>query len=59
MQITRKGAYVPAASPDGQWIYYSKLRGAIWKVPADGGEETRVLDAPRLSPRPTAGRHLA
>ncbi|HEX7423173.1 MAG TPA: DUF5050 domain-containing protein, partial [Terriglobales bacterium] len=45
VQITRKGAYASMASSDGQWIYYSKPSGAIWKVSADGGEETPVVDA--------------
>ncbi len=45
VQITRKGAYASMASSDGKWIYYSKASGAIWKVPADGGEETAVVDA--------------
>ena len=43
-QITRKGAYVPSVSRDGKWIYYSKTRAGIWRVPADGGEETLVID---------------
>jgi Tol biopolymer transport system component len=45
VQITRKGAYASMASSDGRWIFYSKPSGAIWKVPADGGEEIPVLDA--------------
>lgn len=45
VQITHKGAFAPMASRDGQWIYYSKLDGGIWKLPAEGGEETPVPDA--------------
>ena len=49
MQITRKGAFMPAASPDGKWIYYSKPPDqGIWKVPPDGGEESPVPDVPSL-----------
>ena len=45
VQITHKGAYASMASSDGKWIYYSGPGGALWKVPVDGGEETRVGDA--------------
>jgi Tol biopolymer transport system component len=47
VQVTRKGAYAPIASPDGKWIYYEKENG-IWKVPPDGGEEVQVLEAGSL-----------
>jgi len=49
VQITHKGALVSMASPDGQWIYYSTAAGAIWKVPAEGGEETAVMEARSIS----------
>jgi serine/threonine protein kinase/Tol biopolymer transport system component len=42
-QMTRNGAGVPLASPDGVWVYYSKLDGSLWKIAANGGEETRVF----------------
>src|SRR5215468_6667513 len=45
VQITRQGGFVPAASPDGQWIYYSKQGAGIWRVRIDGGNETSVLDS--------------
>jgi len=48
-QITRKGAYTCAASPDGKWIYYSRPPAGLWKVPVDGGEETQVAEVPALN----------
>ena len=55
MQITRKGALVPASSSDGRWIYYSKPDDGIWKASVDGGaEETQVLDERSTSGNPFA-----
>jgi Tol biopolymer transport system component len=42
-QITKGGARMLAGSPDGKWLYYTKLPGALWKVAMDGKEETQVL----------------
>ena len=48
MQITRDaGADVPQVSSDGKFLYYCKgwpLPTSVWRVPAEGGEGTRVLD---------------
>ena len=44
IQITRKGVGRPIASPDGKWIYFSRGPAGIWRVPVDGGEETKLLD---------------
>ena len=52
MQITHKGAYYLLASPDGKWIYYKKLGGGLWKVPAEGGEETQLLPQSSLYNHP-------
>jgi Tol biopolymer transport system component/tRNA A-37 threonylcarbamoyl transferase component Bud32 len=46
-QITRNGAYLSMASPDGKWIYYGQA-GRLWRVPPEGGEETPVLEVPSL-----------
>jgi Tol biopolymer transport system component/DNA-binding winged helix-turn-helix (wHTH) protein len=48
VQITRHGGWAPLASHDGKFIYYVKGRDleGIWKVPVDGGEETKVVDGP-------------
>jgi len=48
-QLTRAGGEFPAASPDGRFVLYIKRRdlvtGTLWKVPAGGGEETKILEA--------------
>jgi Tol biopolymer transport system component len=45
IQVTKKGGWEAFESFDGKTVYYSKTadRGAIWKVPTAGGEETRFL----------------
>ena len=44
MQITRNSGYRPLESPDGRHLYYGKHdRPEVWRIPVDGGEETRVL----------------
>jgi len=44
VQVTHKGGCIPFESPDGNVVYYQKTMGDsdVWKVPAAGGEETRV-----------------
>jgi Tol biopolymer transport system component len=45
LQLTKNGAREAFESLDGKFIYYAKWDApGIWKVPVDGGEETRVLD---------------
>jgi Tol biopolymer transport system component len=36
-------------SPDGKWIYYSQLDKKMYRMPADGGQATAVLDVPGVS----------
>jgi Tol biopolymer transport system component/predicted Ser/Thr protein kinase len=45
--VTRKGGYAALESPDGKWLYYSKIffGSSLWKVPVQGGEETQVVDS--------------
>jgi Tol biopolymer transport system component/DNA-binding winged helix-turn-helix (wHTH) protein len=44
-QITKRGGRDARESADGKFIYYAKLFGpGIWRVPVEGGEETKVLD---------------
>jgi len=45
VQVTRSGGWNPVFSPDGKFVYYSKGPGpsGLWRVPAEGGEETPVL----------------
>ena len=48
VQVTRQGGFVAFDSPDGEWVYYVKTRGrpnAIWRVPAQGGEEAPVVES--------------
>ncbi|PYX32202.1 MAG: hypothetical protein DMG77_03995 [Acidobacteria bacterium] len=45
VQVTKNGGVFAAASADGRFLYYSKFDvPGIWKMPLQGGEETRVLD---------------
>jgi Tol biopolymer transport system component len=46
VQITKKGGFVAFESPDGKFLYYGKSRNdhSLWKVPVEGGEETKVLN---------------
>ena len=48
VQVTQHGGSVPRVAPDGRTVYYSKISPgmtySLWKVLADGGEETLVID---------------
>ena len=47
MEVARDGARAPQGleSSDGKFVYYSKAsEPGIWRIPVEGGEETRVLD---------------
>jgi Tol biopolymer transport system component len=41
--LTAKGALLPRESPDGQFLYYLKQAGGIWRIPVRGGPEALVL----------------
>ncbi len=43
IQITRNGAFIPAESPDGRYLYYKK-EGSLWRLPSGGGEEERIVE---------------
>jgi serine/threonine protein kinase/sugar lactone lactonase YvrE len=45
VQLTHGGGCRPQESGDGRFVYYSRNfeRTTVWRVPADGGEETQVL----------------
>jgi Tol biopolymer transport system component len=46
VQITKTGGIAAVESADGS-LYYSKYeKGGIWKMPLNGGQESRVLDQP-------------
>jgi Tol biopolymer transport system component/DNA-binding winged helix-turn-helix (wHTH) protein len=47
-QLTTQGGMIALASPDGQWVYYSKSqRSGLWRIPVAGGTEQQVLKSPR------------
>jgi Tol biopolymer transport system component len=45
-QVTQNGGFAAQESPDGRFLYLLKslYEPGVWRVPLDGGEETRVLD---------------
>ena len=47
VQVTTHGGVFVRESVDRQFLYYSKLDApGIWKMPTQGGPETRILDQP-------------
>jgi Tol biopolymer transport system component len=51
VQLTKGGGGVAFESPVGGLVYYGKVGSAgrgLWSIPAAGGEEVKVLDAPRF-----------
>ena len=63
-QVTREGGEVVYESPEGAWIYYTKPqpKAGLWKMRAEGGPETRVLDSVdyrAFHPRPEGIYYLA
>jgi Tol biopolymer transport system component len=47
VQVTRNGGYEPVESPDGKWLYYTKVEMAsgLWRMSTEGGEESQVLES--------------
>ena len=48
VQLTRNGGVVALESVDGRFVYYTKGHRpttSLWRVPVDGGEESRVLES--------------
>jgi Tol biopolymer transport system component len=46
-QITSESGMFSSESPDGLWIYHTKQNvPGLWRIPADGGQEQKVLDDP-------------
>jgi Tol biopolymer transport system component len=45
-QLTKRGGVVAYETVDGQWIYFTNRWpvGSLWRMPAEGGDETLVLD---------------
>jgi Tol biopolymer transport system component len=47
VQVTKNGGVIAAESADGRFLYYSKNEvPGVWKMPLNGGEESRVLGQP-------------
>ena len=45
VQLTKNGGFRTCESPDGKFIYYSKLDASgLWRIPVEGGEESLILD---------------
>jgi Tol biopolymer transport system component len=48
VQISRNSGDVPQESADGKFLYYNKgwpSLMTIWRVPVDGGVETKIIDS--------------
>ena len=43
-QVTRDRGSFATESPDGKYVYYVK-QGGLWRMPAAGGEEARVIES--------------
>jgi serine/threonine protein kinase len=43
VQVTRNGGFEALESPDGKRLFYVKLHQGLWSMPAEGGDETPVL----------------
>jgi len=50
-QVTTKGGFRCQESRDGQFLYFTKFREPdLWRMPTQGGEETRVLECSPQTP---------
>jgi serine/threonine protein kinase len=50
VQLTRNGGFTTEESPDGRTLFFDRERllnspTSLWKMPVEGGEETKVLDS--------------
>lgn len=46
-QLTRNGGMIALASPDGQWVYYSRSQASgLWRISVNGGAEEQILKSP-------------
>ena len=48
VQLTRNGGFRPRESPDGRTLFFGRggdSSTSLWKMPVEGGEETKVLDS--------------
>jgi len=51
VQVTTRGGYRGFESADGKFVYYVKAFyvAGVWRVPVNGGDETAVVDFPKVS----------
>ena len=50
VQVTGRGGFAAFESPNGRFVYYTKLFSpGLWRVPVEGGEETLVLSQPEAA----------
>ena len=47
--MTRGGGYEPVCRPDGRHVYFAKQspEQGIWEIPAEGGDEVRIVERGR------------
>jgi len=46
-RVTANGGFLAMESPDGRWLYFTRINGpGLWRMPAGGGAETLVLSQP-------------
>jgi Tol biopolymer transport system component len=47
VQMTKNGGIAAVESPDGKFLYYTKVRGitGLWRMPVESGPETQVLES--------------
>ena len=58
IQITRNGGDLAQESPDRKFLYYGKgypLPMSVWRMPVEGGQETKVVDSVNPSTLWTVG----
>ena len=47
VQVTKNGGIFGVESRDGRFLYFAKFEEpGIWRMPVNGGDETRILDHP-------------
>src|SRR5581483_1476131 len=45
VRLTKNGGISLEESPDGRYLYYVKYeQGGLWKMPMEGGEESKIVD---------------
>jgi Tol biopolymer transport system component len=58
IQVTRQGGWTMVESPDGLWLYYHNPGFGLWRMPVNGGSETKVLDMPSTANWNLVGKRI-